>query len=93
MQPHEKGFFTEEDSVEVVTGRNAKAKDERLKHAMAVITRKLHEAVKEIQPTQDEWLETIQFLTRSVVISLRRCSAMSPRKSGLTSGAISNRRS
>ncbi|HWY82516.1 MAG TPA: intradiol ring-cleavage dioxygenase [Roseiarcus sp.] len=65
MQPHEKGFFTEEDSVEVVTGRNAKAKDERLKHAMAVITRKLHEAVKEIQPTQDEWLETIQFLTRT----------------------------
>jgi catechol 1,2-dioxygenase len=32
---------------------------------MAVITRKLHEAVKEIEPTQDEWLETIQFLTRT----------------------------
>ena len=26
MQAHEKGFFTEEDSVEVVTGRNVKAK-------------------------------------------------------------------
>ena len=26
MQAHEKGFFTEEDLVEIVTGRNAKAK-------------------------------------------------------------------
>lgn len=43
---HEKGFFTEEDSVEVVTGRNASAHDERLEFAMEVITRKLHEAVR-----------------------------------------------
>ena len=26
MEAHEKGFFTEEDSVEVVIGRNARAK-------------------------------------------------------------------
>lgn len=63
--PHEKGFFTEENSVEVVTGRNANAKDERLKFAMEVITRKLHEAVKEIEPTQEEWFEAIMFLTRT----------------------------
>jgi len=31
MEAHEKGFFTEEDSVEVVIGRNARAKDQRLK--------------------------------------------------------------
>ena len=31
------------------------ATDERLKQVMAVITRKLHEAVKEIEPTQEEW--------------------------------------
>ena len=31
MEAHEKGFFTEENSVEVVTGRNKNAKDERLK--------------------------------------------------------------
>ncbi|MCX7303569.1 MAG: intradiol ring-cleavage dioxygenase [Hyphomicrobiales bacterium] len=64
-QSHEKGFFTEENSVEVVTGRNANAKSERLKFAIEVITRKLHEAVKETEPTQDEWFETIMFLTRT----------------------------
>lgn len=64
-EAHEKGFFAEDNSVEVVTGRNAKARDERLKFAMEVITRKLHEAVKEIEPTQDEWMEAIQFLTKT----------------------------
>lgn len=64
-EAHEKGFFTEENSVEVVTGRNAKARNERLKFAMEVITRKLHEAVKEIEPTQEEWLAAIQFLTKT----------------------------
>jgi catechol 1,2-dioxygenase len=62
---HEKGFFTEEDSVEVVTSRNANAHHERLEFAMEVITRKLHEAVKEIEPTQEEWFEAITFLTRT----------------------------
>lgn len=65
MEAHEKGFFTEEDSVAVVTGRNQNAKDERLKKMMEVITRKLHEAVKEIEPTMDEWMAAILFLTRT----------------------------
>ena len=65
MQAHEKGFFTEENSIEVVTGRNLNAKNERLKAAINVIIRKLHEAVKEIEPTQEEWLEAILFLTRT----------------------------
>src|SRR5277367_4812672 len=69
MEAHEKGFFTEENSVEVVTGRNARAKNQRLAAAMAVIVRKLHEAVKEIEPTQEEWFETILFLTRTGQIS------------------------
>ena len=65
MDAHEKGFFTEENSVEVVTGRNQNAKDERLKQVMEVITRKLHEAVKEIEPTEKEWFEAIMFLTKT----------------------------
>jgi catechol 1,2-dioxygenase len=65
MDAHEKGFFTEENSVEVVTGRNRNAADERLKQVMEVITRKLHEAVKEIEPTEKEWFEAIMFLTRT----------------------------
>ncbi|CAN7437854.1 intradiol ring-cleavage dioxygenase [Rhizobium sp. LjRoot258] len=65
MEAHKKGFFTEEDSVAVVTGRNENAKDERLKQVMEVVTRKLHEAVKEIEPTQDEWMKAILFLTQT----------------------------
>lgn len=65
MEAHEKGYFTEENSAAVVTGRNKNAKDERLKEVMEVITRKLHEAVKEIEPTQDEWMAAILFLTRT----------------------------
>ncbi len=65
MDTHETGYFTEENSAAVVTGRNANAKDERLKLVMEVITRKLHEAVKEIEPTQDEWFEAIMFLTKT----------------------------
>ncbi|WP_165448008.1 intradiol ring-cleavage dioxygenase (plasmid) [Rhizobium beringeri] len=63
MDAHEKGFFTEENSVEVVTSRNANARDQRLKHVMEVVTRKLHEAAKELEPSQDEWMEAILFLT------------------------------
>ncbi|NUB42787.1 intradiol ring-cleavage dioxygenase [Fertoebacter nigrum] len=62
---HESGFFTEETSAEVVIARNANAGNERLKQVMAVITRKLHEAVKEIEPTQDEWMQAILFLTET----------------------------
>ena len=45
MQAHERGFFTEEDSVEVVTGRNINAKNERVRAAMAVIIRKSRNAI------------------------------------------------
>jgi hydroxyquinol 1,2-dioxygenase len=59
----ESGYFTEATSAAVVTARNAAARDERLKQVMDVITRKLHEAVKEIEPTEAEWFRAIMFLT------------------------------
>lgn len=59
----EQGFFTEENSAEVVISRNAKAENERLAQVMAVIIRHLHAAVKEIEPTEAEWFEAIKFLT------------------------------
>lgn len=65
MAEQDKGFFTEEDSVEVVTARNVNAENPRLRQVMEVITRKLHEAVKEIEPTRDEWMEAIRFLTET----------------------------
>lgn len=64
-QDHEYGYFTEEDSADVVIARNAHAKDERLKEIMAVLVRKLHEAVKEVEPTQEEWFRAILFLTET----------------------------
>jgi len=60
---HENGYFTEGTSEKVVTARNAKAEDARLRAVMEVITRKLHEAVKEIEPTEAEWYRAIMFLT------------------------------
>jgi hydroxyquinol 1,2-dioxygenase len=65
MEVHEKGFFTEDNSVDVVISRNARAKNERLKQVLATITRKLHEAAKEIEPTQEEWMTAILFLTNT----------------------------
>ena len=65
IEAHESGYFTEETSVEVVTRRNRNAKSDRIRFAMEVITRKLHEAVKEIEPTQREWFDMIQFLTKT----------------------------
>jgi hydroxyquinol 1,2-dioxygenase len=61
----EQGYFTEATSANVVISRNANAKDARLAQVMAVITRKLHEAVKEIEPTEAEWFAAIQFLTQT----------------------------
>ena len=61
----ENGYFTEETSADVVIARNAKATDPRLAQVVAAITRHLHEAIKEIEPTTDEWMAAIQFLTRT----------------------------
>ena len=63
MSTQEQGYFTEENSAEVVISRNAQAKDARLAAVMGAITKHLHAAVKEIEPTQEEWFEAIQFLT------------------------------
>ena len=61
--PVEQGYFTEESSADVVVSRNANAEDARLKEVMEVIVRHLHAAVKEVEPTQDEWMKAILFLT------------------------------
>lgn len=62
MAEDRSGYFTEEDSIAVVTARNAPS-DARLAEVMEVVTRKLHEAVKEVEPTQEEWMAAIRFLT------------------------------
>ena len=61
----ETGYFTEENSAEVVTGRIADTTDPRFKEIMTVLIHHLHAAVKEIEPTQEEWFQAIQFLTET----------------------------
>ena len=57
------GYFTEENSAEAVIDRMRNAKNPRFREVMEVVVRKLHEAVKEIEPTREEWFEAIRFLT------------------------------
>jgi len=59
------GYFTEENSAEVVIARNANTKDERLKTVMASAVRHLHAFVKEVEPTNEEWMTALEFLTKT----------------------------
>ena len=57
------GFFTEANSVEVVTARMKDCPDPRLLEVMQSVIHHLHAVVKEVEPTQDEWMAAIKFLT------------------------------
>lgn len=63
MSIREQGYFNEENSADVVISRIAKSTEPRLAEIVGVITHHLHAAIKEIEPTQDEWMSAIQFLT------------------------------
>lgn len=63
MEPHEKGYFTEANSAETVIGSMEECADPRLKEVMAAIVRHLHAAVKEVEPSREEWMKAILFLT------------------------------
>ena len=65
MSTQEQGYFTEENSADVVVSKIAPTTEPRLAAVMSVIIQHLHAAVKEIEPTQDEWLEAIKFLTET----------------------------
>ena len=65
MSTEEQGYFTEENSAEVVVSRNANAQNARLAEVIGILTRHLHAAVKEIEPTQEEWMQAILFLTET----------------------------
>ena len=56
-------YFSEENSVEVVNTRMGASIDPRLRQVMATVVKHLHAAVREIEPTQEEWLAAISFLT------------------------------
>ena len=65
-QPGRKlAFFTEADSVAVVTARTAPDANPRLREIVSVVVKHLHEAVKELRLTPEEWFKAIDFLTRT----------------------------
>jgi catechol 1,2-dioxygenase len=63
--PAEAGYFTEADSADVVISRMANANDARFKEIMSSAIRHLHAFVKEVEPTNAEWMTAIEFLTRT----------------------------
>ncbi|MEO0379435.1 MAG: intradiol ring-cleavage dioxygenase [Pseudomonadota bacterium] len=65
MSTQDQGYFTEENSADVVVSQIADTTDPRLAQVIEAITRHMHAAVKEIEPTQDEWLAAIMFLTKT----------------------------
>ena len=56
-------YFEEETSAAVVNARMAPDINPRLRQVMRAIVKHLHAAVKEIEPSHDEWLAAIKFLT------------------------------
>jgi catechol 1,2-dioxygenase len=56
-------YFEESSSADVVNARMGANIDPRLRQIMSVVVKHLHEAVKEIEPTHEEWLAAINFLT------------------------------
>ena len=57
-------YFSEQNSVEAVNARIDRANaDPRLVEVMNSLTKHLHAFIKEAEPTHEEWLKGIQFLT------------------------------
>lgn len=56
--------FDEHSITKAVLERVAGAKDERTRQISEALVRHLHDFVREVEPTQAEWGEAIEFLTR-----------------------------
>ena len=57
--------FNEKNATDAVLDSFSKIKDKRLKQIMNSIITHLHEVVKEVEPTEDEWMKAITFLTKT----------------------------
>ncbi|GHE07168.1 intradiol ring-cleavage dioxygenase [Klenkia taihuensis] len=58
-------LFSEERSAEVVAGSFAGTPDPRLRQVMTSLVRHLHDFVKDVELTEEEWGAAIDFLTRT----------------------------
>lgn len=57
------GFLDEENSVATVNSRMGATVDPRMARIMSSVVKHLHEVIKEVEPTHDEWRQAIDFLT------------------------------
>src|ERR1700752_1046190 len=64
MQP-KSPYFEEETSADIVNARMGPDADPRLREVMTVLIKHLHAAIKEIEPTHEEWMKGIKFLTET----------------------------
>ena len=60
-----KYYFTVEDSVRVVQDRSGPHANPRAKYLVDMFVKHLHAFIKEAQPSMDEWMYGINFLTRT----------------------------
>jgi protocatechuate 3,4-dioxygenase beta subunit len=58
-------YFDETSSADVVNSRMGPDADPRMRQVMEALVRHLHAAIKEIEPTHEEWLAAIRFLTET----------------------------
>ncbi|KFG89004.1 Hydroxyquinol 1,2-dioxygenase [Sphingobium herbicidovorans NBRC 16415] len=80
-------YFAEDSSAEVVNARMGEDASPRLQQGMAALVRHLHAAVKEVEPTHQEWLAAIRFLTSGRwTIPKRPAATACKRRSGAWTG-------
>lgn len=58
-------YFTEETSAETVIARMVSPEDPRLGEVMRSVITHLHAVVKEVEPSYEEWMSAIRFLTET----------------------------
>jgi hydroxyquinol 1,2-dioxygenase len=61
--------LTEDNLIKEVLATFEDAESERFKEIMQSLVRHLHAFVREVEPTEEEWFEAIEFLTRTGKIS------------------------
>lgn len=65
VRPTAAYYFTERNSVNVVQERSGAGADQRAKFLVDALVKHLHAFVKETEPTMEEWMYGIRFLTRT----------------------------
>jgi protocatechuate 3,4-dioxygenase beta subunit len=58
-------YFSEQDSVEAVVSRMGAMSDQRLKTIMTSAVMHLHSFIRDVEPTNAEWMACLEFLTKT----------------------------